>query len=90
MGERLVFTQWEIRKVQTDCFVGVPPSRNDSKKLTERGATGGDAPKVVNRITGRPLTFPGGDHPAFVGLPRNMSVTGCLSAFTGRQVFENS
>jgi hypothetical protein len=32
-----------------------------SKKLTEREATGGDAPIVYICITGRPLTFPGGD-----------------------------
>jgi len=29
--------------------------------VTEREAPGGDAPKVITSITGRPLTFPGGD-----------------------------
>ncbi|NEW85220.1 MAG: hypothetical protein GZ094_23040 [Mariniphaga sp.] len=33
-----------------------------SKKLTEHEVPGGDAPKVVIRITGRPLNFPAGDH----------------------------
>jgi hypothetical protein len=31
------------------------------QKLTEHEVPGGDAPKVVIRITGRPLTFPAGD-----------------------------
>jgi len=30
-------------------------------KVTEHEVTGGDAPNVVIRITGRPLTFPAGD-----------------------------
>jgi hypothetical protein len=30
-------------------------------KVTEHEVPGGDAPKVVIRITGRPLTFPAGD-----------------------------
>jgi len=30
-------------------------------KVTEHEVTGGDAPKGIIRITGRPLTFPAGD-----------------------------
>jgi hypothetical protein len=61
MGECLVFTQRELcmyRQIASSEFLLIAMT---SKKLTEREAPGGDAPIVYICITGRPLTFPGGD-----------------------------